>query len=100
MAEGMRRTPTDTRSWAQRGLAKLTATPPDLQGALVDLRNALSLDRANLRAWMDASHILMRLGEGDEAIRCLTQALRFFPHYKEFRSCRGVQYARLGQREL
>lgn len=97
--EGMKRTPTDTLSWTTRGLKKLEANPPDFRGAVEDFRRALATERKNLRAWQNAAHTLSAMGAAEEAVRCLTKALDFYPHHREFRSGRGVELARLGRRD-
>ena len=99
ISEGLRRTPTDTLSWSRRGEHKLAQNPPDMRGAVEDFRRALAVDRKNFRAWQNATHTLSVMGEAEEAVRCLTKALDFFPGIREFRSGRGVELARLGRRD-
>ncbi len=97
--DGLRRRPTDSLSWTTRGLYELDLNPPQLRGAVEDFREALKVNRKNLRAWQNAAHTLSIMGEAAECIRCLTKALDFYPRVKEFRSGRGIELARVGRRD-
>jgi eukaryotic-like serine/threonine-protein kinase len=96
LAEGLRRQPTDEKSWIARGIAKL---PGDLPGALSDFEKAADVNPRSLAAWQNQAHVLGTLGRNQEAAHALDRALELYPDYVPARAARGVMRARLGQRK-
>jgi serine/threonine protein kinase/Flp pilus assembly protein TadD len=95
-AEGLRREPTDEKSWIARGVAKLSS---DLPGALADFEKAAELNPRSLAALQNQAHVLSKLGRNEQAIRLLDHEIELYPDYVPARAGRGVLRARLRQRE-
>jgi eukaryotic-like serine/threonine-protein kinase len=95
-AEGLRREPTDEKSWIARGVAKLAS---DLPGALADFEKAEELNPRSLAALQNQAHVLSKLGRNEKAIRVLDQEIEMYPDYVPARAGRGVLRARLKQRD-
>jgi eukaryotic-like serine/threonine-protein kinase len=96
LAEGLRRVPTDEKSWIARGIARMST---DMAGALADFRKAAELNPRSLAALQDQAHVLMELGRNQEALALLDQVIKLYPDFVPARADRGVARARLGQRE-
>jgi serine/threonine protein kinase/tetratricopeptide (TPR) repeat protein len=118
-AEGLKREPTDEKSWIARGLARL---PRDPKGALADFDKALQLNPRSVSALQNKAHALdqmplrrsalpfplwvgdkllavrERLEQTQQAIAALDRALAIAPDYVLARHGRGVLLARLGKR--
>src|SRR5262249_38788879 len=95
--EGLRREPTDERSWVARGVARAEREP---QAALADFEQALRLNPRSLGALQNIANVL-----GDEpdrvqdAVDALTKALDYAPDFVLARSGRGILLARQGRRD-
>jgi serine/threonine protein kinase/Flp pilus assembly protein TadD len=95
--EGLRREPTDEKSWVARGLARLGAEP---ERALEDFDRALALNPRSRPALQNKAHALAeRLGRTEEAVRVLDTVVALYPDYTPARSSRGVLHGRLGRRD-
>src|SRR5205807_9677866 len=94
LAEGLRRDPTDEKSWIARGIAKLSS---DLPGALADFQKAAELNPRSLAALQNQAHVLSKLGRNEDAIRILDQVIELYPDFVPARAGRGVLRARLRQ---
>jgi serine/threonine protein kinase/tetratricopeptide (TPR) repeat protein len=95
LAEGMRRQPTDYKSYLARGLAKL---PKDMPGALADFRAAEELSPRCLAVLQNQAHVLSEMGRNQESAQILDRELELYPDYVPARVGRGVIRARLNQR--
>jgi tetratricopeptide (TPR) repeat protein len=96
-ADGMRRQPTDEKSWIARGVARLERDP---KAALADFEQALACNPRSRTALQDKAHVLAeRLGRTKEAIDVLEKELASYPDSVLARAGRGVLLARLGQRK-
>ena len=96
LAEGLRRVPTDEKSWIARGIAKLSISLPD---ALSDFEKAAELNPRSLAALQNQAHVLSKLGRNDQAIRVLDRVIGLYPDFVPARAGRGVLRARLQQRQ-
>jgi eukaryotic-like serine/threonine-protein kinase len=96
LAEGLRRVPTDEKSWIARGIARMAT---DMPGALADFRKAAEVNPRSLAALQNQAHALAELGRTAEALRVLDRELELYPDYVQARADRGVLRARLRQRE-
>jgi tetratricopeptide (TPR) repeat protein len=95
-AEGLRRQPTDEKSWIARGFARLGDDP---EGALADFEQALRANPRSGAALQNKAHVLAeRLGRTEEALAALDRAVALYPDAALYRSSRGVLAARLGRR--
>jgi serine/threonine protein kinase/tetratricopeptide (TPR) repeat protein len=94
LAEGLRRDPTDEKSWIARGIAKLSR---DLPGALADFQKAAELNPRSLAALQNQAHVLSKLGRNQDAVRILDQVVELYPDFVPARAGRGVLRARLQQ---
>jgi serine/threonine protein kinase/Flp pilus assembly protein TadD len=95
-AEGLRREPTDEKSWIARGVARLAN---DLPGALADFEKAAELNPRSLAALQNQAHVLSKLGRNEQAARVMDREIALYPDYVPARAGRGVLRARLRQRE-
>jgi tetratricopeptide (TPR) repeat protein len=96
-ADGIRRQPTDEKSWIARGIARL---PRDLAGALADFEKAGQLNPRSLAALQNQAHVLCEMGRNDEAIHVLDRVVELYPDHVDARVGRGVALARLQRRDL
>ncbi len=96
LAEGLRREPTDEKSWVARGWAKLSS---DLPGALKDFEKAGELNPRYLPAMQNQAHALGKLGRNQEAVAVLDREIEMYPDYVPARAGRGVMLARLHKRQ-
>lgn len=94
--EGMRREPTDDKSWVARGVARVGS---DLPGSLKDFEAAVAVNPRSLAALQNQSHVLSKLGRHEEAVRALDRVLEIYPDSVPARAGRGVLLARLGKAE-
>jgi eukaryotic-like serine/threonine-protein kinase len=95
-AEGLRREPTDEKSWLARGIAKLTS---DLDGALADFAEAEKVNRRSLGALQNQAHVLSKQKKNEKAIEVLNREIELYPDYVPARVGRGVLLARLSKCE-
>jgi serine/threonine protein kinase/Flp pilus assembly protein TadD len=94
--EGLLRPPGDEESCVLRGVWRVAA---DLHGALEDFRAAVRFNPRSLSGRFNQAVLLAeRLGQPEEAIRLLDEAVRQHPHVAAPRVSRGVLQARLGRR--
>ena len=93
-AEGLRREPSDEKSWIARGIAKLTS---DLDGALADFAKAEELNERSLAALQNQAHVLSKQSKMEKAIEVLNREVDMYPDYVPARVGRGVMFARLGK---
>lgn len=97
LAEGLRRDPTDERSWVARGIAFL---PGDPQRALADFDKAIEINPRSLAALQNKAHVLGKyLKKTEEAVQTLDAAIALYPDDARPRAGRGVYLARLGKRD-
>ncbi len=96
MAEGLRRQPTDEKSWVARGWAKLNS---DLPGALKDFEKAGELNPRYLPAMQNQAYVLGKLGRNQEAVAVLDREIEMYPDFVPARAGRGVMLARLHKRQ-
>ncbi|HMF12950.1 MAG TPA: tetratricopeptide repeat protein, partial [Gemmataceae bacterium] len=95
--EAMRQQPTDADSWVARGLARIEADP---KGALEDFNHALAINPRYPQALQNKISVLQeRLGRGKEAVEVLNFAIEISPDSVDLLGGRGIQLARMGQRE-
>jgi serine/threonine protein kinase/tetratricopeptide (TPR) repeat protein len=94
LAEGLRRTPADEKSWLARGVARLSS---DLPGALADFEKASDLEPRSLMALQNRAHVLSRLKRNAEAVGVLNRVVQLYPDYVPGWAGRGVLLARLGK---
>lgn len=95
--EGLKREPTDAKSWEARGFARMRN---DAKGALADLDRALERDPSSLKALQNKAYILSELlGRTDDALAVLDLLVDEHPDYTHGRVSRGVLLARLGRRD-
>ncbi len=96
-AEGLKREPTDEKSWLARGENRL---PQDPTGALADFEEALKVNPSSRTGLQDKAHVLAEyLHKTEEAVGVLTRALELYPEDVAALAGRGVLLARLGKRE-
>ncbi|MCY2962473.1 MAG: serine/threonine-protein kinase [Planctomycetota bacterium] len=96
-AEGLRRTPTDARSWVARGLVRMRDEP---EGALADLRVAITVNPREYEAYRTIAHVLSeRLDRPGEAIEALDQELKLTGDDPLAWAGRGVLLARAGRQD-
>jgi eukaryotic-like serine/threonine-protein kinase len=96
MAEGLRREPSDEKSWVARGWARLAS---DLLGALKDFEKAGELNPRYLPAMQNQAYVLGKLGRNQEAVAVLDREIEMYPDYVPARAGRGVMLARLHKRQ-
>ena len=60
---------TNAKSFANRALAKMKCSPPDLQGAIDDCNAALDIDPEYIKAYVRRGTLLDKLGRHDEAVK-------------------------------
>ncbi len=60
---------TNAKSFANRALAKMKCSPPDLQGAIDDCNAALDIDPEYIKAYVRRGTLLDKLGRYDEAVK-------------------------------
>jgi eukaryotic-like serine/threonine-protein kinase len=95
--EGMKRPPTDEKSWLARGFYLIGRDP---QAALADFDEALRINPASADALQNKAHVLAeKLGRNQESLQVLNKSLELYPDSVKARGGRGVLHARLGQRE-
>jgi serine/threonine protein kinase/predicted Zn-dependent protease len=95
--EGLRRPPRDEESYILRGVLR---APGDARAALADFREAVQLNPRSLAGLYNQAFILSeRLGQTQEAIGLLGEAVRRYPNLPAPRASRGVLAARLGRRD-
>jgi tetratricopeptide (TPR) repeat protein len=96
--EGMRREPSDEKSWVARGLARLNREP---QQALADFEQALKINPRSTAALQNQAHVLAeKLNRSADALAAMERAVASAPESGAARSGRGVLRARLGQRDV
>ena len=95
-AEGMRREPTDDKSWIARGMARLAADPKPPPWPTSSPRPRPT--RAPSLALQNQAHVLAeRLGRTQEAVAVLDRAAELAPDSGVVLAGRGVLLARLGR---
>jgi tetratricopeptide (TPR) repeat protein len=95
--QGLKQAPGDPASFVSRGLARL---PGDARGALADFDAALAINPRYRHALQDKASVLSEnLGQTEQAIRVLDDALGFHPDAVAAVIGRGVLLARLGRRD-
>ncbi len=92
LAEGLKKEPTDEKSWIARGYARLGTEP---EAALADFDQALALNPRSVSALQNKSHVLGRLGRSAECVQVLDRILELSPDSAVAKSGRGVIQARL-----
>jgi serine/threonine protein kinase/tetratricopeptide (TPR) repeat protein len=97
LAECLRLTPTNDIGWLARGYARMAGDP---KGALADFDEALKHNPRLLAGLQNKAHLLGRMGQNEDALRVLNQAVKWFPDYVPARAGRGVYHARLSHRDL
>jgi serine/threonine protein kinase/tetratricopeptide (TPR) repeat protein len=96
--EGMKRPPTDEKSWLARGFYLIGRDP---KAALADFDEALRINPSSAEALQNKAHVLAeKLGRNQESLQVLNKLLNWYPDSVKARGGRGVLHARLGQREL
>jgi serine/threonine protein kinase/Tfp pilus assembly protein PilF len=90
--EALRLEPTDELTWLARGNARVTT---DLAGALKDFDSVLAINPRSMLALQNRSHILVRLGRPEEAVKSLDRVVELYPDFVTARADRGVMHARL-----
>ena len=60
---------TNAKSFANRALAKMKCSPPDLQGAIDDCNAALEIDSKYIKAYVRRGTLFDKLGRYDEAVK-------------------------------
>lgn len=60
---------TNAKSFANRALARMKCSPPDLQGAIDDCNAALEIDLNYIKAYVRRGTLLDKLGRYDEAVK-------------------------------
>jgi serine/threonine protein kinase/tetratricopeptide (TPR) repeat protein len=94
--EGLRRRPTDARSWVARGLARAGKEP---LGALADFDEALALSPTERSALQSKAAVLAEnLPRPAEALQVLDRLLTLYPSSAQAYAGRAVLRGRLGQR--
>jgi len=96
-AEGLKREPTDEKSWIARGIAFL---PKEPKRALSDMNKALELNPRSFAALQNKAHVLGKyFKQTEEAIKILDQTIELYPDDVRPLAGRGVYLARLGKRD-
>jgi serine/threonine protein kinase/Tfp pilus assembly protein PilF len=95
LAEGLRREPTDEKSWIARGVARISS---DMPGALADFERAAESNPRSLAALQNQAHVLSKLNRTEKAIKMLDREIELYPDYVPARAGRGVLLAREGKR--
>ncbi|MFK7818627.1 MAG: tetratricopeptide repeat protein, partial [Planctomycetaceae bacterium] len=94
---GLQATPTDSKSWISRGVAKVTKNP---EAALSDFREATRLEPDSANGLRNIAHVLSEhLKQPEEAIQTLTTLLHKHPTDAAALTGRAVLFARLNQPE-
>jgi serine/threonine protein kinase/tetratricopeptide (TPR) repeat protein len=95
--EALGQKPSEADSWVARGLARIQADP---KGALDDFNHALEINPRYPQALQNKINVLQeRLGRGKEALEVLNFAIEISPDSVDLLGGRGIQLARMGQRE-
>ncbi len=92
LAEGLKKEPTDEKSWIARGYARMGNEPV---AALADFDQALVLNPRSVSALQNKSHVLGKLGRSAECIKVLDRMLELVPESSVAKAGRGVIHARM-----
>ncbi len=96
-AEGLRRIPSDSLSWAARGRERQQKDP---KGALDDYNESLKQNPRQRHALINKVNVLAeKLKQPEEAIKVLNRMAELFPEDPDVFGSRGVILARLGKVE-
>jgi serine/threonine protein kinase/Flp pilus assembly protein TadD len=92
LAEGLKKEPSDEKSWIARGYARMGAEP---EAALVDFDHALALNPRSMSALQNKAHVLGKLGRSAECIKVQDRMLELVPDSAVATAGRGVIHARM-----